>query len=79
MQPTKWPLLPSLTVPALPGIARLNEAVLQSLPAGPEGSLADVLAADAEARHLAAIDSGPAFRVNDCRSISPPLRWFSAS
>lgn len=40
---------------ALPflGIARLDEAVLQSLPAGPEGSLADVLAADAEARQLA--------------------------
>lgn len=35
------------------GIARLNEAVLADLPAGPEGSLADVLAADAEARHLA--------------------------
>ena len=35
------------------GIARLNEAVLEALPAGPEGSLADVLAADAEARHLA--------------------------
>lgn len=35
------------------GIARLNEAVLAALPAGPEGSLADVLAADAEARHLA--------------------------
>ena len=34
-------------------IARLNEAVLAALPAGPEGSLADVLAADAEARHLA--------------------------
>jgi 1-deoxy-D-xylulose-5-phosphate reductoisomerase len=28
--------------------------VLQSLSAGPEGSLADVLAADAEARQLAA-------------------------
>jgi len=40
---------------ALPflGIARLDEAVLQALPAGPEGSLADVLAADAEARRLA--------------------------
>jgi 1-deoxy-D-xylulose-5-phosphate reductoisomerase len=40
---------------ALPflGIARLNDAVLQALPAGPEGSLADVLAADAEARQLA--------------------------
>ena len=36
------------------GIARLNDQVLQSLPAGPEGSLADVLAADAEARQLAA-------------------------
>ncbi len=35
------------------GIARLNEAVLAALPAGPEVSLADVLAADAEARHLA--------------------------
>jgi 1-deoxy-D-xylulose-5-phosphate reductoisomerase len=35
------------------GIAQLNEAVLLALPAGPEGSLADVLAADAEARHLA--------------------------
>lgn len=35
------------------GIARLNEAVLEALPAGPEGSLADVLAADAEARALA--------------------------
>lgn len=35
------------------GIATLNEAVLQALPAGPEGSLADVLAADAEARQLA--------------------------
>ena len=34
-------------------IARLNEAVLQAMPAGPEGSLADVLAADDEARHLA--------------------------
>ncbi len=34
-------------------IARLNEAVLEALPAGPEGSLADVLAADAEARRLA--------------------------
>ena len=40
---------------ALPflGIAQLDEAVLQALPAGPEGSLADVLAADAEARQLA--------------------------
>lgn len=35
------------------GIARLNEAVLTALPAGPEGSLADVCAADAEARQLA--------------------------
>ena len=35
------------------GIARLNEAVLNSLPARPEGSLADVLGADAEARELA--------------------------
>ena len=35
------------------GIASLNEAVLDALPAGPEGSLADVLAADAEARQLA--------------------------
>jgi len=40
---------------ALPflGIAQLDEAVLQALPAGPEGSLADVLAADAEARQFA--------------------------
>ncbi len=36
------------------GIARLNDQVLQSLSAGPEGSLVDVLAADAEARQLAA-------------------------
>ncbi|MCG2577866.1 1-deoxy-D-xylulose-5-phosphate reductoisomerase [Dechloromonas sp. XY25] len=36
------------------GIARLNEQVLQSLSAGPEGSLSDVLGADTEARHLAA-------------------------
>ncbi|RKT60678.1 1-deoxy-D-xylulose 5-phosphate reductoisomerase [Azonexus fungiphilus] len=36
------------------GIARLNEAVLAALPAGPEGSLADVLGADAEARRMAA-------------------------
>ncbi|PKO87081.1 MAG: 1-deoxy-D-xylulose-5-phosphate reductoisomerase [Betaproteobacteria bacterium HGW-Betaproteobacteria-12] len=36
------------------GIARLNEAVLDALPAGSEGSLADVLAADAEARSCAA-------------------------
>lgn len=35
------------------GIPLLNEAVLQAMPSGPEGSLADVLAADAEARHLA--------------------------
>ena len=35
------------------GIAQLDEAVLQSLPAGPEGSLVDVLAADAEARRVA--------------------------
>ena len=35
------------------GISRLNEAVLAALPAGPEGSLGDVLAADAEARRLA--------------------------
>jgi 1-deoxy-D-xylulose-5-phosphate reductoisomerase len=35
------------------GIAQLDEAVLQALPAGPEGSLADVLAADAEARRIA--------------------------
>ena len=35
------------------GIARLNEAVLERLPGGPEGSLGDVLAADAEARALA--------------------------
>ena len=35
------------------GIARLNDSVLQSLATGPEGSLADVVAADAEARHLA--------------------------
>jgi 1-deoxy-D-xylulose-5-phosphate reductoisomerase len=36
------------------GISRLNEAVLSALPARPEGSLADVLGADAEARSLAA-------------------------
>lgn len=36
------------------GIPRLNDQVLQSLAAGPEGSLADVLAADTEARRLAA-------------------------
>jgi 1-deoxy-D-xylulose-5-phosphate reductoisomerase len=35
------------------GISRLNEAVLSALPARPEGSLADVLGADAEARRLA--------------------------
>jgi 1-deoxy-D-xylulose-5-phosphate reductoisomerase len=35
------------------GIARLNAAVLAALPAGPEGNLADVLAADAEARRIA--------------------------
>jgi 1-deoxy-D-xylulose-5-phosphate reductoisomerase len=35
------------------GIARLNEAVLAALPAGPEGSLDDVIAADARARQLA--------------------------
>lgn len=35
------------------GIAHLNEAVLAALPAGPEGSLGDVLAADAEARRVA--------------------------
>ena len=35
------------------GIPRLNEAVLAALPAAPEGSLADVLGADAEARRLA--------------------------
>ena len=35
------------------GIPRLNDAVLQALPAGPEGSLDDVLAADAAARRLA--------------------------
>ena len=35
------------------GIARLNEATLATLPARPEGSLEDVLAADAEARRLA--------------------------
>ena len=36
------------------GIPRLIEATLASLPAGPEGSLDDVLAADAEARWIAA-------------------------
>ncbi|EKE17797.1 MAG: hypothetical protein ACD_10C00267G0001 [uncultured bacterium] len=35
------------------GIARLNEALLAALPARPEGSLEDVLAADIEARRLA--------------------------
>ena len=35
-------------------IARLNEAVLTALPAGPEGSLDDVLGADAQARRIAA-------------------------
>ncbi len=35
------------------GIPRLIEATLAALPAGPEGSLADVLAADAEARRIA--------------------------
>ena len=34
-------------------ISRLNEATLAGLPARPEGSLGDVLAADAEARQLA--------------------------
>ena len=34
-------------------IAQLNEAVLMALPAGPEGSLEDVLGADAAARALA--------------------------
>lgn len=40
---------------ALPflAIARLNEAVLQAVPAGPEGSIDDVLAADAAARRYA--------------------------
>lgn len=36
------------------GIARLNEATLAALPATPQRNLADVMAADAEARHLAA-------------------------
>ena len=36
------------------GIARLNDQVLQSIPVGPEGSLGDVIGADAEARQLAA-------------------------
>lgn len=35
-------------------IARLNEAVLTALPAGPEGSLDDVLGADTQARRIAA-------------------------
>jgi len=35
------------------GIPQLIESVLASLPAGPEGSLGDVLAADAEARLVA--------------------------
>lgn len=35
------------------GIARLNAATLAALPPGAEGSLADVLAADAEARRVA--------------------------
>jgi 1-deoxy-D-xylulose-5-phosphate reductoisomerase len=35
------------------GIPRLIEATLSALPAGPEGSLADVLMADAEARRVA--------------------------
>ncbi len=35
------------------GIARLNAAVLAALPPAPEGNLADVLAADAEARRIA--------------------------
>lgn len=35
------------------GIAKLNEAVLDRQKAGPEGSLGDVLAADAETRQLA--------------------------
>lgn len=34
-------------------IPHLNEAVLSALPTRPEGSLADVIAADTEARHLA--------------------------
>ena len=36
------------------GIPRLIAATLDALPSGPEGNLSDVLAADAEARHLAA-------------------------
>lgn len=35
------------------GIAQLNEAVLDALPAGPESTLDDVLATDAEARRIA--------------------------
>ena len=35
------------------GIPQLNEAVLAALPAGPEGSLDDVLGADAAARRMA--------------------------
>ena len=35
------------------GIPRLIEATLKAVPAGPEGSLADVLAADGEARRVA--------------------------
>ncbi len=35
------------------GIPRLNESVLEALPAVPEGSLEDVMAADAEARRIA--------------------------
>jgi 1-deoxy-D-xylulose-5-phosphate reductoisomerase len=35
------------------GIPDLNRATLESLPVGPEGSLGDVLAADAEARRFA--------------------------
>ena len=35
------------------GISQLIESILAILPGGPEGSLGDVLAADAEARHEA--------------------------
>ena len=35
------------------GIPRLIEATLKAMPSGPEGSLADVLAADSEARRIA--------------------------
>jgi 1-deoxy-D-xylulose-5-phosphate reductoisomerase len=35
------------------GISELNRATLESVPAGPEGSLADVLAADNAARQFA--------------------------